>query len=349
MIKAFLVEDEPLVRRGIRSMMSFNQFGIELVGEASSGEEALAALEQVPIDLVFTDISMPGMDGLELIQRIRERYPHIRCVVLTCHQDFEFLQRALRMGAIDYMVETQLDDDSATDLLQRLVGQFEQTQDSRGISPVPADDFIDHSELERSWNTLGWLFDQSEFERILAESLHSLQAAKWKQLLLSSFENWLVICPSLEPIRSMEAELLPKESMTELKEWIASIRDEAKRRLRNTRYSEEVIQSIIRSVDLLNKQAGERFTQADICKAINMSISYFSKCFKEVIGLSFVTYVQEMNIRVAQYLLKTTNSPIYQVAEQSGFFDEKYFGKIFRLKTGHSPSEYRMQFRGIHP
>jgi len=345
MIKVLLVEDEPLVRRGIRSMMPFQQFGMELAGEAASGEEALKVLEIMPIDLVFTDISMPGMDGLELIQILKKRYSHVRSVVLTCHQDFDFLQRALRLGAIDYIVKTQLDDDSVIDLLRR-VSSLIVSSTEREQAHLPIEIHADYEELTLRWEALIWLVDQGEFEQLAAISVTQLQPNVWESILTRAFNNWLIKCPSLEPLRSTGATLYEKESLHSLKEWVETFRKEAHMLLRNKMFSEEVISSIVRALDLLHAHTGEKLNQADICKAINMSISYFSKCFKEIVGISFVAYTQDMNIRMAQHLLQTTNYPIYQVAEQSGFHDEKYFGKIFRQKIGRPPSEFRLLFRG---
>ena len=342
MIKVLLVEDEPLVRRGIRSMIPFQQFGMELIGEASSGEEALEIMGKRPVDLVFTDISMPGMDGLELIQMMRERYPSIRSVVLTCHQDFGYLQNAMRLGAIDYIVKTQVDDDSVLELLRRIVVQCKPSEQTSPSVIKP----INQGELSRSWQSLIWLVDQEKFEELTAGSSANLSANDWKLMLIRSFDEWLMKCPSLAAFRNEKETLCSKDSISGIKEWLDSFRQSAQRLMRNTMYSEEVIYSIVRAIDILNEHAGERLNQADICKMINMSISYFSKCFKELVGITFVEYAQDMNIRLAQQLLQTTNYPVYQIAEQSSFSDVKYFGKIFRQKTGSSPSEFRMKFRG---
>ncbi|MNO19104.1 Transcriptional regulatory protein DegU [compost metagenome] len=345
MVKVLLVEDEPLVRRGIRSMLPFEQFGMELVGEASSGEEALEELKKQRIDLVFTDISMPGMNGLELIQILNERYTHIRSVVLTCHQDFDYLQQALRLGAIDYIVKTQLDDDSVIDLLRRVSAQTKARSEQNQADSQPAT--YGHIEaLNQRWTKLIWLVDNKEFEDLVLLSETTLQFQDWKSFLVRDFYGWLNKCPSLAPIGSMELSLSAKDSFHGFREWLDEFRMEAQRLLRNTLYSEEVIYSIVRSLDLLNEHTDEKLNQTDICKTINMSISYFSKCFRKIVGISFVAYTQERNIRHAQHLLQTTNFPIYRVAEQSGFHDEKYFGKIFRQKLGYSPSEYRQQYRG---
>ncbi|GLX68585.1 response regulator transcription factor [Paenibacillus glycanilyticus] len=344
MIKVLLVEDEPLVRRGIRSMMPLGEYGMELIGEAASGEEALAVLERQPVDLVITDISMPGMNGLELIEVIKERFVHTRSVVLTCHQDFDYLQRALRLGAIDYLVKTQLDDDSAADMLKRVSDMLGMLR-KPGIDDHAPEARADFQELSRGWGELFWLVEREGFEMLAARSASALHPEAWNALLLREHEGWLTKCPLLEPLRGSKAGLNGKDTVNGIKEWLVTFREEALMLLRRTMYSEEVIASVVRALDLLNGHTGERMNQAELCKEINMSISYFSKCFKEIVGLPFVTYAQDRNIRHAQQLLQTTNIPVYQVAEQSGFQDEKYFGKIFRLKTGRSPSEYRLLYR----
>ncbi|BBH24260.1 hypothetical protein Back11_56050 [Paenibacillus baekrokdamisoli] len=346
MLRVMIVEDEPLVRRGILSMLPFARFEMELAGEAETAEAALKLIEQTPIDLVFTDISMPGMGGIELLRVLKEKHSHIRSVVLTCHQDFDFLQQALRLGAIDYIVKTQLDDDSVLDLLKRIADQFAQAARDGKREGIAAADTTDHEAFAHRWCALKWFVDKSEYETIMGLSLHGFQTFGFKAILQRAQEQWIISCPSLEELQSLKPLLDSKESMPELKEWIETTRQKARTLLRNTMYSEEVVQSIITSVDMLNDHAGDKLTQTEICKAINMSISYFSKSFKEIVGIPFVAFVQDLNIRRAKALLESTNYPVYQISEQSGFHDEKYFGKIFRQKTGCSPSEYRLLFRG---
>ncbi|MBW7455400.1 response regulator [Paenibacillus sepulcri] len=110
MIQALIVDDESLVRKGMRLMFPWNKFGVEIAGEAATGEKAMEFLRAHPIQLLMTDITMPGMSGLELVRQAQELDPAIKVVILTCHQDFDFIQEALRMGAVDYIVKTQLEE-----------------------------------------------------------------------------------------------------------------------------------------------------------------------------------------------------------------------------------------------
>lgn len=134
MIKSLIVDDEKLVRKGIISLFPWEQFDIEIVGEAGDGETALNLLQEKPVDLMFVDLTMPVMGGLELMKVVGERFPDIYKVVLTCHQDFDYIQKAMRLGAIDYIVKTQLDQDTMEDSLKRISSRI--VRDRQNQDPV---------------------------------------------------------------------------------------------------------------------------------------------------------------------------------------------------------------------
>ncbi|WP_040949956.1 response regulator [Gorillibacterium massiliense] len=121
MIRAIVVDDEKLVRKGFISMIDWSSYGIAIVGDCGDGESALELLGQVEADLLFADITMPGMSGFDLIKQVRKRFPHMRSVVLTCHHEFDYVQEALRLGAIDYIVKTLLELDNVDETMLRIV------------------------------------------------------------------------------------------------------------------------------------------------------------------------------------------------------------------------------------
>ncbi|WP_340024358.1 response regulator [Paenibacillus sp. FSL K6-1096] len=121
MIRAVVVDDERLVRRGFISLLDWPSFGVVITGEAADGRAALELLGRQETDLLFADLTMPGMTGFELIREVRLRYPRVSCAVLTCHHEFEYVQEALRLGAVDYIVKTLLEADNAAAVIRRLV------------------------------------------------------------------------------------------------------------------------------------------------------------------------------------------------------------------------------------
>ena len=105
MIRVLMVDDEPLVRHGVVAGMDWAALGCEVVGEAQSGEEGLELARKLKPDLIITDIRMPKMDGITMMNLLREEGCAARCIVLTAHSDFEYARGALLFGADDYLLK----------------------------------------------------------------------------------------------------------------------------------------------------------------------------------------------------------------------------------------------------
>jgi two-component system response regulator YesN len=120
MIDVLIVDDDKLVRKGLMSAMPWDSFGMRVIGEAANGEKALEFLKDNHVDLLMTDVAMPVMSGIELIRIVRKRYPDMAIAVLTLHQDFEYIQEALRLGAVDYIAKVQLEKERFEEVLGRI-------------------------------------------------------------------------------------------------------------------------------------------------------------------------------------------------------------------------------------
>jgi len=105
MFKVFLVEDEVIVREGIRNNILWEQYGFHFAGDASDGELALPLIRKVKPDLLITDIKMPFMDGLELIRLVRKELPSTKIVIISGYDDFSYAQQAIRMGVEQYLLK----------------------------------------------------------------------------------------------------------------------------------------------------------------------------------------------------------------------------------------------------
>lgn len=105
--KVMVVDDELPIREEIREMKLWD-YGYELAGEAVNGKEALAVFRKIKPDIVITDITMPVMDGLELIENLEKENPLTKFIILTCHQDFEFARKAIEHNAVDYLLKADI-------------------------------------------------------------------------------------------------------------------------------------------------------------------------------------------------------------------------------------------------
>jgi DNA-binding NarL/FixJ family response regulator len=103
-IRILLVDDHPLVRAGVRSELELLSY-VQVVGEANNGRVALTLVRSLQPDVIFIDISMPGLNGLEALLRITEEFPEVRVIVLSMHENEEYVWRAMRAGAAGYLLK----------------------------------------------------------------------------------------------------------------------------------------------------------------------------------------------------------------------------------------------------
>ncbi|MEK3883340.1 response regulator [Paenibacillus sp. PL2-23] len=103
--KMFIVDDEPVIRKGLAKMIDNNPLGWLVAGEAANGIEALEKIREVRPDLVMTDIRMPMMDGIELARLIFETMPEIDVIILTGYRDFEYAQAAIKYGVKQFLLK----------------------------------------------------------------------------------------------------------------------------------------------------------------------------------------------------------------------------------------------------
>ncbi len=97
-IKIFLVEDEIIIRQGIKKNINWQQEGFDFVGEASDGELAYPLIQNTKPDILITDIKMPFMDGLELSRLVKKELPDIKILVLSGYNEFEYAQEAINLN-----------------------------------------------------------------------------------------------------------------------------------------------------------------------------------------------------------------------------------------------------------
>lgn len=129
MIRAVIVDDDFLVRSYLKQLNAWKRADYQIVADARDGEEALTAVEELGPEVVITDISMPLMDGIELIRRIRETNHTVYIIVLSCHDDFEYVKEAMKLGADEYVLKNSLNEDSLYELLVHTARQLQEKKE----------------------------------------------------------------------------------------------------------------------------------------------------------------------------------------------------------------------------
>ena len=126
MFKAMIIDDEPLVRLALRSSVDWNGLGFEIVGEHGDGQAALESAKNLMPDLLFTDIEMPGINGLEVIRRFKQLNPNIEVVILSSFGKFEYAQQAISLGVCYYILKLNIDINELTSILKEISGRLKE-------------------------------------------------------------------------------------------------------------------------------------------------------------------------------------------------------------------------------
>lgn len=119
-IKVLLADDEPVILRGLRKLLHWNELGLEIVGEAYDGVELRQMMETTKPDLIISDISMPGYTGIDIIREIHETNRNIKVVFISAFRDFSYAQDALRYGAVEYLVKP-VDKNQLEEAIQKVI------------------------------------------------------------------------------------------------------------------------------------------------------------------------------------------------------------------------------------
>lgn len=120
MYRILIVDDESAIRKKIKSSMNWNEFGFEMVEEASNGLEALSQIMENKPDLILLDINMPGMDGLEFAGIVKKQFPRTRVVIITGYDHFSYAREALRLGVDNYILKPTTKEDIRKIVLNQL-------------------------------------------------------------------------------------------------------------------------------------------------------------------------------------------------------------------------------------
>lgn len=149
MLKAMIVEDNAIYRYAIKSIIRWEDYGFQIVSEALNGVHALDLLQQQPVDLILTDISMPEMNGIELIQKVKQDDVSIKIVALSSFDDFRFVKEALKLGAEDYLLKHDLEPESLQQLLHQMNTKIEADQHQKRQANIR------DANLQEMWHLLG--------------------------------------------------------------------------------------------------------------------------------------------------------------------------------------------------
>ena len=203
MYKVVIVDDEPIIAEGLSKVVPWEKYGCKIAATAGNGQEGLEVIRKEQPNIVISDISMPGMDGLKMIAALRVEFPEMQISILTGYRDFDYAQQAIRLGVTRFLLKPSNMDEieeavqvMAENLKKRnITGEEDESENTAGsfivknalayiqenynkkisLSEVAENTFVSQWHLSKLLN--------KHLEKSFSEILNSIRIDKAKELL----------------------------------------------------------------------------------------------------------------------------------------------------------------------
>ncbi len=142
MRKVMIVDDEMLARKMLRESIVWEEYGYTVISEAQNGKEALEKIKELSPDVIFVDIKMPVMDGLEMLRQMNALQTDSKAVLLTCYEDFSYVRDAMRYGAVDYLTKHTFEPEDLISLLDKIEKQIRKEKAHQESFNILKDDVL---------------------------------------------------------------------------------------------------------------------------------------------------------------------------------------------------------------
>lgn len=377
MYQVLFAEDELLVRLGLQNSIDWKAYDMELAAQADNGLQAYELFQKVRPDVVITDIRMEGMDGCELIEKIRQQDKECAIIVISCLDDFEILRRMIPYKIIGYILKASMTMDEVNEVLKKSteylkkIGREGKKTDPEKRSP--------EKELEKyllGGSQKTGIPDQKKIENLLVFSLKEEDQEKINGLAMEfvydlvrrQLNEALIVktgekefCVFSEKMQKNPEDMISRvnHSVEEFlgvrfrvqkgmrkegedpKEFYLRVKEKQPGAGENGSYD----QIIMDAFGYMQEHYQESLSLTDISSVLGISSSYFSHLFKKQTGKNYVEYLNEIRLKAVMEDLKNSDFKIAVIAEKNGFHNFEYFSRFFKKATGLSPVKWRQENR----
>lgn len=385
MLRVLLVDDEPFILQGLSMMIDWQGEGFEIVGKVSNAKEALEVLEKEKPHLVIADIKMPGMTGLELLEKVRkEKLSDAYFVILSGYSDFDYVHTALLNECLDYMLKP-VNRDELLMILGRVRTLYEQSEKKRrddslkegNIEALMMKSFLgfEIEEGDTQESPSDWSLTDKRVEKHKVDELIRAIAMNEREEIEAGTRQ---ILDDLEHMDERVINMVVNYLMFELihlayeqdknvnqQEVFRFIGNSMFEQLNPEGGGKSMVRLLSEYGDYLaqlrdNQSRGgvlgqieadlrenfrENLTLKDLSKKYFVNAAYLGQIFKKQYGESFKDYLNRIRIEEAAELLLKTDKKVYEIAEEVGYRDLDYFVNKFIGIKGCTPAKFRKQIK----
>ncbi|MHA7136497.1 response regulator transcription factor [Rossellomorea arthrocnemi] len=379
-MKALIVDDERNVRNVLHQLGEWERLGFTEIFEAANGIEALGIIKREEPDIIFTDIKMPKMTGMELIEEINKLSFKGKIILVTGYDDYTFMRKAIQLNSFDYLLKP-IEEEAFQAVLEKVVEAVKE-EAAEGIEQgeileeamrlrgnqimtaicsgetVSVDTLVPLLPDEREMDMTLLSFYGKQRPEIHIEALdEELRTRKIGRafafldgdslcIVITVKDQWLYVEEWMSenmtvPVRLVQDKLYSLGSIRDVFEGLSRELEQNQYRTIRRPDEMETARRVQEIVSYVETYYMEDISLEKLSKVFFLTREHISRTFKKETGMTLSKFVTKLRIDQAQSWLMETEETIYSIATMLGFQDEKYFSKLFKKMTGLTPFEFR--------
>ena len=351
-----IVDDDEYSKFELKQVINWEEAGFSIINEANDGFSALKELEKEKYHMVITDIKMPGMSGLDLLNEIRKKNLCDCVVLISLHEDFNYARKGLVLGAFDYVVKP-LTPSKVLDVVKRAYPIIKNTNNRFDKNVFSNDLYLlyPHEKVDFILTNILKGNDVGNLAGNLFQNLYSACNKNLQQTAIITNSICLNLTKTINTLNHLDFSIFHSidfyrygaREITNYKTgknaFIKTIKDilnaVAYYNLdTDNQLIKDICKHIINNID-------KRISLSSISEKFFLSKNYLCSLFKKKTGENIVEYITKIRIERAKLLLRDYNYKINEVSDQLGFSDTNYFSRTFKKYADLSPSEYKQKVR----
>ncbi|MFD1776448.1 response regulator transcription factor [Paenibacillus rhizophilus] len=380
-MKALIVDDEFNVRDVIRYLGQWDQLGVTEIWEADNGEEAQTIIERERPEIIFADIKMPKVTGIQLLEWLNQQAYPGKVIIVSGYDDYSYMRKAIQCSSYDYLLKPVEADALNTALEGAIMAWNSEEAERRGDSviaqeakrlhsnrlitaacegePLNGEDLARYLPKADAYDlTLLYFYHTHNAGTYVNRLAEEMMAQEWgNAFVLQNDDNIGLVISSRGSKLSIEqwisnrfdipVRLVSGDSLTSLIE-LQNAYQSAKKAMESQNFRTihrlSDLDDAGRMNDIVNYLEEHYTEELSLDKLANrffLSREHICRRFKQEQGVNLSNYLIQLRIEQARRWLSQTEERIYSIAVNLGYQNEKYFSKLFKKEVGMTPARYR--------
>lgn len=377
-MKLLIVDDEPIIVRGLTQLVDYADLGYDHVMTATKSSEALAFLRREKPEAMLSDIAMPGLTGLELLRLIRDEGLPTQVIFISGYRSFEYAQEAVALGAKDYLLKPvhtekltedlksiaathreRLEHDRFQRHMQSMSGEQEALPSLDAIEKenMPFCLLVFHLAVDSEQNNLSaglmhfsalskgeaFCTEHGSIAFLKDDYLCAIVYGPDEQACASAAENLAKGCADVvEKTLARPFNYVIDADLLQSTQEIPEAFQRCRTKLAMPHRDQQTEDSLIDKMkEYIAAHCGEELTLDAMSEIFAMNPTYFSSFFHQKTGVKYKDYLTRVRMTEAKRLLLQTDLKVYEISQRVGYADVRYFSQTFTKATGVLPKDYR--------